>query len=460
MDKIFQESQLHFGDCILDKDRLALFRDGVWLTLRPQSFKVLVQLIQNQGRTVSKDRLLKAGWGEHHDHNIVHQAVRNLRTVLGDQSAPHRFIQTVPGKGYCFVAAVYSRTASEGAAVVSIRQRGPSTDRSAISEYLARGRMFWAKRSPPDLLKAIECFTQALSRDPESASACAGLSESYLFLALSGYPTIKVMPDAELWASRALELDPFSPSAHAALGAVKCSFHWDWAGAEVHFVRAMGLDPTYVNTYCWRAMALACLGRTSEAIEAAEKAHELDPASPITNAHVGKILYLARRYDRSREELMKCLELDPHCYHALWPLGLVYIALGRFREAIGLFQQALTLSGRDPHVLAMLGQSYALCGNTNRAQEILSELLLRRDSEHVPMIYPSMIYAALGEIEECFAGLDQAYIERALFLSWLKVWPGFDTIRADPRYLHHLQRINLSPESYHRAPERQQSKRA
>src|SRR6516225_646919 len=100
----------------IDLRRGRLYRgpDSVHLTRKP--FNVLVHLVRNQNRVISKAELLKAVWGEHHEGNSVEQAIRQVRMALGDEKERPRFIQTIPGEGYCFIApvrAIDEPTASE-----------------------------------------------------------------------------------------------------------------------------------------------------------------------------------------------------------------------------------------------------------------------------------------------------------------------------------------------------------
>ena len=62
--------------------------------------------MRNRGRLVPKDELLRAVWEGRHDDNSVEQAIRQVRRALQDDKDHPRFIQTVSGQGYLFIAAV------------------------------------------------------------------------------------------------------------------------------------------------------------------------------------------------------------------------------------------------------------------------------------------------------------------------------------------------------------------
>ena len=71
----------------------------------PKTFAVLRYLVSQAGHLVTKDALLEAVWPETAvSEAVIQVAIRQLRRVLGDQARPARFIETVHGRGYRFIA--------------------------------------------------------------------------------------------------------------------------------------------------------------------------------------------------------------------------------------------------------------------------------------------------------------------------------------------------------------------
>ena len=97
---------LRFGQYRLEVDR-ALLRDGEVLPLGQRALAVLAALLSKPGRVVSKDELMAAAWPglSVEDSNLTTQ-IWTLRQALEDQERPHRWIITVPGRGYRANAAV------------------------------------------------------------------------------------------------------------------------------------------------------------------------------------------------------------------------------------------------------------------------------------------------------------------------------------------------------------------
>jgi TolB-like protein/Tfp pilus assembly protein PilF len=100
-----------FDDFRVDAGRrLLLGRDGRPLPLTPKAFDTLVYLIQNSDIVLGKETLMRAIWADTVvEENNLNQCISALRRVLGEKRAEHRYIVTVPGRGYRFVAHVSKR---------------------------------------------------------------------------------------------------------------------------------------------------------------------------------------------------------------------------------------------------------------------------------------------------------------------------------------------------------------
>jgi serine/threonine-protein kinase len=100
-----------FGDfCLHGGKRLLLRRDGGPVSLTPKAFDTLTYLVEHAGSVLDKDELMRAVWPDTAvEENNLNQNISILRRVLGEQAGEHRYIATVPSRGYCFVADVKAR---------------------------------------------------------------------------------------------------------------------------------------------------------------------------------------------------------------------------------------------------------------------------------------------------------------------------------------------------------------
>jgi len=96
-----------FGGFVLDSVRRVLSREDKSIALKPKIFDTLLVLVKNSGRVMDKDELMQEVWPDTivEEVNLAHN-ISILRKVLGQKSDENRFIVTVPGRGYGFVAEV------------------------------------------------------------------------------------------------------------------------------------------------------------------------------------------------------------------------------------------------------------------------------------------------------------------------------------------------------------------
>ena len=110
---------LHFGVFEVDLKACELRKHGLRLKLPEQPFQVLVVLLENPGEIVTREELRNRLWpGDtfvDFDHGL-NNAVMRLREVLGDASENPRFVETIPRRGYRFIAPVVGSAFAVGAA--------------------------------------------------------------------------------------------------------------------------------------------------------------------------------------------------------------------------------------------------------------------------------------------------------------------------------------------------------
>src|SRR5688500_4797733 len=107
---------VEFGPFSLDRVERVLRRQGQPVPLRPKDFDMLLVLVENNGRIVEKEELLKQVWPDTfvEEANLSHH-IFTLRKALGDGDEEARYIETIPRRGYRFVAPVTG--ASEAASI-------------------------------------------------------------------------------------------------------------------------------------------------------------------------------------------------------------------------------------------------------------------------------------------------------------------------------------------------------
>src|SRR6266705_1775725 len=99
------DRRLTFDGFSIDLANEQLVCDGEVVALTPKAFAVLRRLLEDGGQLVTKEELLRAGWANTHvTDGVLKVSILEIRRALGDDSATPRFIETVPRRGYRFIA--------------------------------------------------------------------------------------------------------------------------------------------------------------------------------------------------------------------------------------------------------------------------------------------------------------------------------------------------------------------
>jgi eukaryotic-like serine/threonine-protein kinase len=312
----------------------------------------------------------------------------------------------------------------------------------AYQLYL-KGRYFAGQFSQEGLDKGMNYFRQAIALDPSYALAYDGISYYYQLVEDLLMPASEAMPKAEAAARRALELDDSLVDTHVEMAANYTYYNYDWPAAEREFQRAITLNPNYAPAHEYYGWYLISVGRTDQAIQEAQRGVELDPLSAEIHSILGWVLYFAHRYDQSAVEIHKCLELDPNYWIGYYFLGIVYAQQGRFDDAITAQRKSADILKSASWPPAEIAYDYALAGKSAEARKTLRDLLARSQSIMVSPYRIAAVYAALGDKDQAFAQLEQAYAQRTFFMDFLKVDPELDSLHSDPRFQDLLARMNL-----------------
>jgi TolB-like protein/DNA-binding winged helix-turn-helix (wHTH) protein/Flp pilus assembly protein TadD len=315
-------------------------------------------------------------------------------------------------------------------------------------ELYLKGRFYLNQRTYAEIDKSTEYFQRCIEKDPGFALGYAGLADSYLANTIRSPQDFD--PKAKAAAARALELDGELAEAHAALGAEKADFEYDWPGAEREFKRAIELNPNYAEAHFRYALSyLMPQGQSENAIAEMKKALQLDPFSPIYNTVFGLTYFYARRYDQAQEQFKKAIDLNANFFVTHYHLAWLYSQSGQYENAISELTKGRLLSGDDRTVKAAapdevaLRKAWAALGARGFWQQLLrsNEKLVGNIGEFdVPQIY-----ARLGDKQKALESLARNYEERRALGTLLNVDPAFDSLRSDQRFGDLVRRMGLTP---------------
>lgn len=295
-------------------------------------------------------------------------------------------------------------------------------------------------RNQADCEHAIDYFDRAIDGDPGYAQGHSALASCYGLLGESGrmpYEAAFTRQKAE--ALKAIRLDDSVSEAHAELGNTAMTLDWDWPTAAAEFRRALQLNPNSATDHEKYAFYLIRTGHPSEAIAEIERSVDLDPVSGSTFHAEGFIYYFAHQYDRALAVTRTVQGLNVSLPDRSFLLGDIDAETGHYPEAKAAFIQ----SGDGPYSLGHLGNTYARMGEADSARKLIGRLesSVRRDG--IGRYEIALVYAGLGDRNNAFKWLEEAYQAHDVGLVYLRVDPCLDPLRSDPRFGDLMRRIHL-----------------
>jgi len=275
----------------------------------------------------------------------------------------------------------------------------------AYQDFLMGRSLLDYEDQPAKLEAARKHFEQALKLDPDYALALAGLShvEGYYYREVDSKPAH--LARADQLAQRALAIDPDLAEAHIALGRVH-GLRYDYAGAARECRLSAQLEPD--NALAWDMLSWALTyeqpPQAEEAEKSAREAIRLRPTLFYAQYHLGRALYLQKRYP----------------------------------EAMAAFDRYEELSGESSP--SDLGRAQALLAQGKYAQALASLLKHGKPKSAIDFFWLSAIYAAKGDKQEALAALQEAFTVDFRDFAALDASPYFAALRDDARFQQILQR--------------------
>lgn len=176
-----------FGEFRLEVGKRLLLRRGEPVSLTPKVFETLLQLVRHRGRVIAKDDLMKAVWPDTVvEENNLNQNISVLRRVLGESRGQHRYIATIPGKGYHFLASVET-TVQQGSAKVTVavlpfHNLSGDTEREYLADGLTEDVIATLGQVDPEHIRVIGRTTMMAYKQTKKTLAEIGreLSAEYV----------------------------------------------------------------------------------------------------------------------------------------------------------------------------------------------------------------------------------------------------------------------------------------
>jgi DNA-binding winged helix-turn-helix (wHTH) protein/Tfp pilus assembly protein PilF len=440
----------HFGEFRLDVQERRLLRGAEAVRLSPKAYDVLVALVQQRGRMVTKNELLRRIWPDSFVEEgglTVH--VSALRKALGEDAHRPIYVETVARAGYRFIAAVTCDLVHEKPPIPSAISRPVE-----LYELVGCGRSHLLSGSYFELPAAVDAFRSAIEIDPTYAPAHAGLARARCLQAVfRAVPHQEAFAEAKASALRALAMESDSADAQVALGTVLFLSEWDWTAAGRSLQRALEINPDHTEALLQYGSLQEALGRLDDGLRCKQQALARDPRSPGVLVQIAISYWHQRKYDDTLAWARRALEIDPKHMLACQFVNKVYLKIGdvsgfaawTVSEAIawGFSEERVAVLKQ---VTAEIQQVYAKAG-LSEVRRFLVDQITNPQLDFDPLLkmafFRAVLYGAAGRLDESFDCLGQAIAYRDPALVHLAVAPDWDSLRDDPRFAECLRSMAL-----------------
>jgi DNA-binding winged helix-turn-helix (wHTH) protein len=495
-----EEGLPSFGDFVLDTvDERLLGPDGP-VHLGRKSFQVLDVLVAQPGRLIAKETLFDTVWrGLHVSESVLTVAIKELRKALGDQAKNPKFIVSVYGRGYRFVAPIVrvsranvalppmrpssadeplparrigrrtliAGTAALGAAglassmILWLRSNRTSAALSPEVEALVtRARDALEGSGDDDQDQAIALMRRVVALSPRFADGWGllGLANAVASHFRERALGLNLRAHAEAAARRALDIDPDNGLGELALG-VALPLVGAWGVRERHLERALARAPATEEVLEYAAVCKIFNGQASEALPLYDRMRR--PFQPQTFANYAQALWRAGQLEELDRALDEAASLYPAQPRVWFDQMRIYLFSDRIDRALEMIRQPI---GRPRSVDAeTIAELEGIAGAIRDPHSALADKVAAKQVAHKRRIGPATeavrVLASLGRIDEAVRVVEALYFGKGYLVadhygaadaftpeqrdSRVLFEPATRLIRADPRFESVVAQLGL-----------------
>jgi DNA-binding winged helix-turn-helix (wHTH) protein/tetratricopeptide (TPR) repeat protein len=436
--------QFVFDDQILDVDRRELRRGAKAVAVEPQVFDLLVFLLENRDRVVSKDDLIASVWGGRIvSESTLTSRINAARKAVGDSGGEQRLVRTIARKGIRFVGDVRdeaSANAAEARAVetievrqadeilpavrasdgnsevlplaipVALRPRRSLAPRSALGAFAAMGLVGLGVLAWSHFAKSAQ--SEQTRANIETAAKLTRISEQINMTSREDYEAKRAL---QQWA---VELDPHNATALARLTFALVTGvlnHWsddvvaDLHAADRSLQDAMHIAPDNMIVRGAQCHILRAMRQFESAIRICGELAKSFPGYPFVHKEIGYNRLMLGQLDEALAEFQEADRIAPDSpLRWSWNqgIGLIYLMRGQDRQAIDLLSRAALEAPNAGHPAAYLASAYALAGREQEARDALEHYVKLWPKTSVNNFGPMIGTAAFnGKMERVLQGL-------------------------------------------------------
>jgi TolB-like protein len=322
-------------------------------------------------------------------------------------------------------------------------EKTPTKNLSAYDDYL-NGQFYWRKLTRADLESAKKYFELAMQKDPHYALAYAGISDTWIALAQTGFVSpVDAGPKAISSLMKALELDSTLAQVHYSLGLLMYASEWDWKKSESEFQKALTINSNLAEAHSSYSSLLDITGRHEEAQEQIEMAVKLDPYNPLIKSLYAIHLLFTSKYADALNASEEALLMDPTNPVGLFANAFALHSTGRFAEALNIWKESYLNNYKGyKHIVHAFDQGYAKAGYIGALKMEADTLAVQLKGSYYNPTDISTLYLVAGDKKRAVEFLAEAFKAHDPNLIYVLL-PLYDNIRSEPSFQSLCRQMNL-----------------
>jgi DNA-binding SARP family transcriptional activator/TolB-like protein/Tfp pilus assembly protein PilF len=297
----------------------------------------------------------------------------------------------------------------------------------------------------PRMLDARARLVEAVNIDPSNARAWSGLASIWSSLSNTGlFPPNDGFANAEQAARRALALDSTQGSAWGTLGFLRAYRDGDLPAGDSLFRRGMVFEPTNAELPKVLGALYRFAGQWDQAIDLIRLAERLDPLMPPAIGREANTLLCAGRAEEALRVYRQQLAMDPASREGRRGVVQSLARLGQWDSATAGWRM-IAARQRDTAMVRLLRDGSGKAGyeaaRLAEGRQILARVRDRRKEQWLAPFHLARAMVQGGDVDGGLRVLEQEVQAGVRPRYQLACMPGFDAIRADPRFLALLERV-------------------
>lgn len=324
-------------------------------------------------------------------------------------------------------------------APVNVTQQPRLVNPETYKLYL-KGMFYLNMGSHETFREGISFMLKAIESDPGDPLPYAGLALGY---AMQGHGL--VLPEgtfakAAEAAEKALRIDPTLDEAYTALALIHSYQVWDWDNVKSDFEKALSNNPNSAVAHLHYSFYHWLFNNPEQALYHLKKSTELEPFSAFNHASLAYNYFMNGYYKEAEKEARISLDLQHDIPYGLLVLGWTYLQKKDYEKALEIHKKLPTY---DYYYRMLIGHTYIQTNQREKAEACLDELEALALEGYVNPVFRGILAGMLGYNDRAFELLFKAVGDKTFPITYIKVYPGLNEFKKDPRYAELLKKMNL-----------------